>query len=354
MKHKTLIIAMLLTALTTAPKAQTISSCQPQQVGAITENISKTRIYSRRRTYPDGKTKINPRLRFNNSITPQGMAIHRHRLYQFRNGGYCQVMDLRTMSQVDAFYIPMSEAPAYANAMHLGSVCFSNEYSQEPGYRKEEGGLPFLYVMLGDNTIVDGERYGTVAVVDINHNYNMLWNHVGNDSKKIRTCKLIRYFRLKLGGMRLPNFIAAFDFSNGKGWLFGYDEEISSGATAKQTVDFMAREFRFKTNGNGDITENVVYEGEPFMVEAKCGNLQDCVFHDGKVYLSLGGSASKKNPMDAHVAIYDPASRRIVKKFDMLTQHESEGIDIDGDTIYQTFHIKRSLVRIMKTSSVSK
>ena len=73
------------------------------------------------------------------------------------------------MRQVESFYIPMSEAPAYANAMHLGSVAFSDEYSDEQGYTKEEGGLPYLYVMLGDDRLSGKERYGTVAVIDINH-----------------------------------------------------------------------------------------------------------------------------------------------------------------------------------------
>ena len=319
-----------------------------QHAGDINEHISKSRIYNRRRTYPDHKTVINPRLPFNNSITPQGMAIHNGKIYQFRNGGYCQVVDISSMRQTEAFYIPMSQVPDGANAMHLGAVAFSQEYADEPGYTKEEGGLPYLYAMLGDDQRIDGERYGTVAVYDINHNYDMLSDSIYDGTESIRTCRLVRSFRLKLGGNTAPNFIAAFDFANGKGWLFGYDEPKNSGATAQQTANFLVREFFYSQHGEGDITSSVKYNGTSFMVKAKCGNLQDCTFNDGHVILSLGGSSSKKNPMNAHIAVYDPQSRKIISKTGMRTQNESEGIDLHADTIYQTFYIKRSLVSILK------
>ncbi len=344
-----LIILFLLIFVQSSLNAQTKAEPLPAQVGVIDEHISKTKIYSRRRRYPDGKTVINRKLRFNNSITPQGMAIYGGRLYQFRNGGYCQVVDIATMRQVESFYIPMSEAPAYANAMHLGAVAFSSEYSDEPGFTKEEGGLPYLYVMLGDTRLSDNEKYGTVAVVDINHNYNMQTNRMTGKGEQLRTCRLIRYFRLKMGGLIFPNFIAAFDFDNGKGWVFGYDEEKSSGATAKQTVDFIVREFRFPQSGEGDVTDSIRYDSGRFTVAARCGNLQDCVFHDGLIYLSCGGSESKQNPMDAHIAIYDPTLRAITIRHNSGTKHESEGIDIHDGHIYQTFQIDRSDIRICRT-----
>ena len=339
-------ILFLLIFMQSNLNAQPTPEPLPAQVGVINEHISKRKIYSRRRRYPDGKTVINRKLRFNNSITPQGMAIHDGRLYQFRNGGYCQVVDLATMRQVKSIYIPMSEAPAYANAMHLGAVAFSNEYSGEPGYTKKEGGLPYLYVMLGDTHLSENEKYGTVAVIDINHNYDMLNGIITGKRGKLRTCRLVRYFRLKMGGMILPNFIAAFDFDNGKGWVFGYDEEKSSGATAKQTVDFIVREFRFPQSGNGDVTDSIHYDGERFSIHARCGNLQDCIFHDGLIYLSCGGSGSKKNPMDAHIAVYDPTRKAITGKHNSGTKHESEGIDIHDGHIYQTFNLGRSDIRI--------
>ena len=342
-------ILFLLIFVQSSLYAQTKEGPLPDQVGVIDEHISKTKIYSRRRRYPDGTTVINRKLRFNNSITPQGMAIYGGRLYQFRNGGYCQVVDIATMRQVESFYIPMSEAPAYANAMHLGSVAFSDEYSDEPGYTKEEGGLPYLYVMLGDDRLSGKERYGTVAVIDINHNYNTLTNTLTGKGEQLRTCRLIRYFRLKMGGLILPNFIAAFDFGIGKGWVFGYDEEKSSGATAKQTVDFIVREFRFPQSGSGDVTDSIRYDSDRFTIHARCGNLQDCIFHDGLIYLSCGGSASKKNPMDAHIAIYDPKLRSITSRHNSGTKHESEGIDIHDGLIYQTFQIDRSDIRICRT-----
>ena len=319
-----------------------------QHVGDITEHIGKFRMYNRRRKYPDHKTVINPRLPFNNSITPQGMAVYNGKIYQFRNGGYCQVMDIKSMRQTESFYIPMSEAPTGSNAMHMGAVAFSQEYSDEPGYTEDEGGLPYLYVMMGDDVRINGERYGTVAVFDINHNYNMLNDSIYGYSQKIRTCRLVRYFRLKQGGDITTNFIAAFDFSKGKGWIFGYNEKKKNKAMPKQLADFLVREFHFQQQGSGDITSSVSYNGSGFMVQTRCGNLQDCTFKEGKVYLSLGGSASKKCPMNAHIAVYDPESRSIVSKTDMLTQHESEGIDILDNTIYQTFYIKRSEIRILK------
>lgn len=322
-----------------------------EQAGDITEHISKHAIYNRRLTYPDHTTIVNPRLPFNNSITPQGMAIYHNKLYQFRNGGYCQVVDIKSMRQAEAFYIPMSEVPSGANAMHLGAVAFSNEYPAEKGYTKEEGGLPYLYALLGDDRRINGERYGTVAVFDINHNYNILTDSIISDGESIRPCRLIRFFRLKLGGNTAPNFIAAFDFDNSRGWVFGYDEPKNSGATKQQTMDFLVREFNFAQNGTGDITRSVLYNGDSFIVDAKCGNLQDCTFTDGLVFLSTGGSPSKKNPMNAHIAVFNPEKRAIIRKTDMLTQYESEGIDVVGDTIFQTFHIKRSLVRIMKIKS---
>ena len=343
-----IIILILLILSQLKLNAQATSEPLPAQVGVIDEHISKMRIYSRRRRYPDGTTVINRKLRFNNSITPQGMAIYGGKLYQFRNGGYCQVVDIATMRQVESFHIPMSEAPAYANAMHLGAVAFSNEYSGEPGYTKKEGGLPYLYVMLGDKRLSENEKYGTVAVIDISHNYNMLTNTMKGKGEQLRTCRLVRYFRLKMGGMILPNFIAAFDFDNGKGWVFGYDEEKSSGATAKQTVDFIVREFRFPQSGNGDVTDSIRYDSERFTVTARCGNLQDCVFHEGMIYLSCGGSESKQNPMDAHIAIYDPKLRAITSKHNSGTKHESEGIDIHDGYIYQTFNLGRSDIRICK------
>ena len=342
------IILFLLIFMQSSLNAQQTPDPLPAQVGVIDEHISKTKIYSRRRRYPDGTTAINRKLRFNNSITPQGMAIYGGKLYQFRNGGYCQVVDIATMRQVESFYIPMSEAPAYANAMHLGAVAFSNEYSDEPGYTKEEGGLPYLYVMLGDDRVFDKEKYGTVAVIDINHNYDMLTGIMTGKRGELRTSRLVRYFRLKMGGLILPNFIAAFDFDNGKGWVFGYDEEKSSGATAKQTVDFIVREFRFPQSGNGDVTDSLHYDSDRFTIHARCGNLQDCIFHDGMIYLSCGGSGSKKNPMDAHIAIYDPKLRSITSRHNSGTKHESEGIDIHDRHIYQTFNLGRSDIRICR------
>ena len=117
-----MFLLLLFFSFSISLKAQQWKAPVPTRVGDITEQVTKGKVYKRKITYPGSRIRINPKLRFNNSITPQGMAIYDGKMYQFRNGGYCQVVDMSSMSQVESFYIPMASAPAYAKAMHMGAV----------------------------------------------------------------------------------------------------------------------------------------------------------------------------------------------------------------------------------------
>ena len=232
----------------------------------------------------------------------QGAGVYKDKLYQFYDQGVALlVYDLKTGRLVKEVKGPLYPG---AEETHFGSVAFSTERSYTDALgRKVKTRTPLVYVsghMKPVNKVEavdDTCNYEFVDVADLDHR-----------------C-LVK--RLKLRN-RYDDVIVAWDFAHRRGWVVGYVK------TGYATSSYCITEFSM------DSVDSEGYLREARPVEfPNDGTLQDCVYHDGRIFFLVGWGTNARRTTQGKIHVYDVSSRRIQASLATHIADDCEGLGLD-------------------------
>lgn len=231
-----------------------------------------------------------------NSVPLQGAAIYDGKLYQFYKGaGGIYAYDLNDLSATPTRY------SAVDTLLHYGSVSFSNITT----YGDTVTTIPLVFAT-GHYGDADSSKYEIVDVIDIENGV------------------LVKQYKFP---NRYDDCIAAYDFTNSKMWLIGYETSSGYATTTWYIDEYDLIGMELQSSTAFDLVKSYYITG------TEHHTLQDAFYENGNVYILTGwGQQGQKGT----IFRLNTTTREINGFIEIDDAREFEGLATDGQYMYAT------------------
>lgn len=247
----------------------------------------------------------------------QGMAINGNYIFNFLDGGGCQVFDIRKSGEVPIaeFQLESAQKDNHTNQVNFGSLTLPGAAAPLAYITVGKVGVPIEFTCYVESFRRKGKRWSSELVQKIT----------------LDTTGFGRHDILRIFGA--PSWLV--DRKRNELWVFSALKRTILKTTKEPFNNkYIALKFRIPALEEGkevklgykDVLDQRIFEFDTYVTQGGCAD-------DGKLYYSFGFGNSHNAAHPSKIRVYDTDRRVISSRYDLDTEipEECECISIPGD-----------------------